>query len=865
MAGKIIEILVLLAGLLITAAIVISIPLKSYNEYKDYLAQVEEQNKANQEAAIKPKLESLTVELKEGVRYFANDMADATINDFNVTANYVKGEETYSEPVEEGKFAVNTPSDFYTKGGEVTISYKGVSATLTIELEPVVLESLSIAVNPYTIKYAQGATFDDAGMIVYAHYNDGTTKTLASDEYTVDTKKTLSVSDKAVSVSYTAGEVTKSATVAIGVSETLDNGAVTSIVIVDKAIVNAGDVITNAAMEVNAVYESGNRKLLTSDEYSISGSAGALEFGKTYELTVSYNADTTKTAKTAVTVRQTLQGEDGVIVGGKKNTETEYAVIDGVITELGHKVSFAGNFSASVLKGQEASLTLTLISSASTVGDITMRCGNSYCVNAADGYSMKPLQINTILDLTVNGREVRVPANVILKGCGPAEKYAPLFGIYYEFTFEDIQLDAGVNKIEFHFKKSTVGATNCWGESPSTLNIDYVNFDSTGSEIPDEYTITDIEISDLFVPTYTQKFDEVKVPVIATIDNGSKIAIDYDLYDITVSGGPEGYDYFLFGTYTITATLKSDPSVTTSKEVTLPEVESITILTASVEIIDGRAYYVFTGNATGITAEEVKFFDGSTKFNFTFETTPTTFVLRIDATDMAIGTYIYPHLSVNGENYANGANAAGDIRDNGLSFANGQYVTLNGKKYTIVNEYSMPCLSITEAPTVPTETSYYGIKDNNFASSKALLKELKWGSEGVTTSGTQSNADEYIDGIGGLDKLDRSVTYTFTVDADGKVDFIWNIAGNKWNGSGNDGLTNMADHMIITIDGKKVEVGGIALPAGTGTATDIWWNLQQIVIKDVNLTAGEHEFKCIITTAGAGLNVGAMEIYFQAN
>ena len=72
MAGKIIEILVLLAGLLITAAIVVYIPFKSYTEHKDYLAQMEQQMQENAQAAIKPKLESLTVELKEGVVYYAD-------------------------------------------------------------------------------------------------------------------------------------------------------------------------------------------------------------------------------------------------------------------------------------------------------------------------------------------------------------------------------------------------------------------------------------------------------------------------------------------------------------------------------------------------------------------------------------------------------------------------------------------------------------------------------------------------------------------------------------------------------------------------------------------------------------------------
>lgn len=866
MAGKIIEIIILLAGLLITAAIVVKIPLDSYNEYKDYLAQIEEQNEANKQAAIKPKVESLTVELKEGVRYFANDLADPKVEHFTVVANYVKGEEKYSEPVEEGKFDISVPADFYSKGGEIKISFKGASATVKVELEPVVVETIELVSNPYTVKYAAGSTFNADGMVVKAIYNDGSTKTLSAEDYAVDTTTALTTSDKEVTVTYGSGESAKTVKVAISVDETVNDGAVVSISIADKAIVNAGDVLTNTNMTVIATYESGNKKALSAEDYTISASADAVKFGKAYELTVSYNADTTKTAKVDVIVRQTIQGEDGTIVGGAKKTETEYVVIDGVITETENSVSFAGSFSQSVLNGKEASLTLTLNSASATVGNITMRCGNSYCcfangVNKDGGYIMMPLQINTILDLTINGREVQVPATVVLKGCGPDPEYAPLFGIYYEFTFEDVQLDPGVNVIKFNFKKSTVGASNCWGESPSTLNIDYVHFDSLGSEIPDNYEIEGLEIGEGFKPEFKQNIDSVVLPVTAVITGGTKIGIESDLYEVKiVSGNTEG-GYFHFGTYTIEVSLKSNPSVKVTKEYTVEVFESFAVLTAGVELVDGKVYYVFTGTSTGYTADDFVFFDGSTKYKLLTSFGEDTFTFKIDVTELAVGT-IYPHLEVGGVYYVNGKNSNGDIRDNGLTFTNGQSVRLGNKIYTIKTEYSMPTLVISEA------SPYQAVKDNSFESSKTLLGTYVWGSEGVTTTGnaSQSKPAEYTNGIGGMDKANTSVTYTFTVSADGKVDFIWNIAGNQWkSGVPNLGITDMADHMTITIDGKAVDISGIGLPAGSGSDAEIWWNMQQLVIKDVVLTAGEHTFKCVILADGAGLNAGAMEIYYAAN
>lgn len=871
MGRRIIEIIALLLGLVITIGVVIAIPLKSYNEYKDYLAEIEKQNEEIRQQAIKPVLQSITAELKEGVKFFANDMAEARAEHFVVTATYTKeGMEPWGEPVDEDDFTVSAPSDFYAKGGNVTIKYKGVSTTVAIVLEPVVLESIEVTVNPYTINYQAGSRFDASGMIVTAFYNDGSSKIIANDQYNVD-EKVLAIGDTTATVRFTDGDVTKTCNVAIGVSEVLDNGAVTSIIIVDDAIVYAGESISTASLEVNAVYESGNRRPLTKDEYTIIADLVTVEFGKMYHLTVSYNADPTKTAVTDIKVRQTLQGEKGTIVGGSSKTEDEYAVINGVITKLENQVSFAGGFAEAVLKGNDAYLVLTLNSAAECIGDITVRCSNSYNVffngtNDTDGYIMKPLQINTILDLTVNGREVKVPANVILRGCGPYKEYAPLYGIYYEFTFSDIELDAGVNQIKFNFKKSTIGATTCWNESPSTLNVDCVHFDTLGSEIPDEYTITGIEIQNTLAPTYGQKYSDLNVSVIATIDNGDKIDIPENLCDIKVSGGKEGDTVFGFGIYTVTATLKADPSISASIDVEVPVFESFEVLHAGIEIVDGKLLYVFTGTCTGYAEDEIELFDSGTIYPTVIELGETTFRMYVDVTDAGYGYTYWPHIRLNGENYDNGINDKGDVCGRGLKFTNGQRIVLNGKIYTIVDQYDMPTLVIEKSVDIPVipdnPTSYYDAAiDNSYISDKALIGKFTYNSDGTETNGSDKNND-YPGGIGNMDSLNKFVTYTFTLDEAGKVDFIWNIAGSKWNSSteSNDGILNAANNIAVIIDGSAVDFNGIALPAGKEGAS-IWWNVQRVVIKDVQLDAGTHKFTCLIITDGAGLNVGEMEIY----
>jgi hypothetical protein len=689
--GKIIEVILLVAGILATVAVVVAIPLKSYNEYADYLAWIAEINKPEP----KPVLESISVELKEGVKYFKNDLAEPKASDFVVTANYTLEGAPYSEVIEEGKYSVSTKNDFYSKGGEITVTYKNQTTVFEIELIPVKLESISIVQNPHRVRYQTGSTFDAEGMVLSATYNDGSTKLIPADKYVVDTKA-LTPADTSVAISYTEGGETKNVAVSVTVSDVLDDGAVISLVLTGDAIVQAGEKLSTTAMAISAIYESGNRKQLGAEEYTVSGGDTVAKFGKAYHVSVSYNENPAITLSAPVIVRSTLQGEKGVVVGGKTNTETEYAVVDGVIQNLGISVSFAGNFTKPIQNGQEGSLAFNLNSESAVIGNITMRCGNSYCCyangkDAADGYIMQPLQINTILDLTVNGKEVAIPDSVVLKGSGPHKDYAPLFGIYYEFTFEGIALEAGANVIKFTFKNSTTNAANLWGESPSTLNIDYVNFDTVGSEIPENYTIESIEISPNFEMKHNQITTNMKPAVVATLTNGTKILTPAELLDIKITGGKAGESRVVYGKYTITATLKSNPAITTSKDY---EVCGTRVLKAGLELIDGRVYYVFSGNTYGYAAEDYVFFNESTIYDLIIEFNETEFTFKIDVTDLTVGTVIYPHLRIQGVPYNNGSNNNGDILGQGLTFKDGLTITHNGKIYKIERMYSMPNLHI---------------------------------------------------------------------------------------------------------------------------------------------------------------------------
>lgn len=694
--AKIIELVLLLAGILATVAVVIAIPLKSYKEYAKYFAWIEEMNKPES----KPVLESLSIELKDGVKYFQNDLADPKASDFIVKANYTLDGESYSEDVPENKFDITVAPDFYAVGGDVKITYKGKTEVFTVELIPVTLESLTVVKNPYKVRYQTGTAFDAEGMVLYAVYNDGSTKTVPAEKYVVDTK-TLTPADESVTVSYTEGETTKSVAISITVSDILDDGAVVALVLTGDVVVQSGSKLSNADMEVNAIYESGNRKRLEKEEYTVLGGDTVANLGRAYSISLSYNENPAITLTTDVTVRTTVQGESATIVGGKTKQEAEYAVVDGTIVSLGKNTVFAGDFAKSVFNGNEGSVTFKIISESDVVGNFIIRCANSYCcyangIDASGGYVMKPLQINTVLDMFVNGKAVAIPDTVVLKGSGPSTNMAALYNIYYEVLFENIALEPGENTIKLKFKHSSVGATNVWGESPSTMNIDCVSFEAVGNEIPDDLVIEKIAISPNYQIKVNQRFDLIKPTVYTVLADGTRVRADQSLFDFAVSGGEEGDIRITYGKYTITATLKSNPSVSTSMEF---ESIGVKIFEASVEQEGDKVYYVFKGTYYGCTAEDLQFFDNSKVYDLITEMTGKEIVLKIDVTLLPVGTKIYPHLNVRGVNYYNGENENGDIMGYDLAFTNHQQITFNGQIYEIVRDYSMPSLRITAAPT----------------------------------------------------------------------------------------------------------------------------------------------------------------------
>ena len=86
----------------------------------------------------------------------------------------------------------------------------------------IVLESIAISTAPNKVTYTEGEKFDTTGMVLTATYSDNTSSAVTG--YTWTPNGNLTTSDNTITVSYTDGDVTKTATQAITVQADTETG-----------------------------------------------------------------------------------------------------------------------------------------------------------------------------------------------------------------------------------------------------------------------------------------------------------------------------------------------------------------------------------------------------------------------------------------------------------------------------------------------------------------------------------------------------------------------------------------------------------------------------------------------------------------
>ena len=182
-----------------------------------------------------------------------------------------------------------------TQSVTVTYSRAGITKTTTVAVAVRVLDHIAVTTPPTKTAYKYGETFNPAGMVVTAYYTDDASRAVTG--YTYSPTGTLNMSSTTITVSYSEGGVTKTATQAITVSKVLTSIEITTPP--SRTSYFSGETFSTAGMVVTAHYNDGSSAAVTGYTYS---PTGALSQGTT-AITVSYSeGGVTKTTTQAITV-----------------------------------------------------------------------------------------------------------------------------------------------------------------------------------------------------------------------------------------------------------------------------------------------------------------------------------------------------------------------------------------------------------------------------------------------------------------------------------------------------------------------------------------------------------------------------------
>jgi len=185
----------------------------------------------------------------------------------------------------------------FTEAGtkEVTISYSGMTATVSVEVTDVTLDQLKVTTQPTKTLYYAGDSFDPAGMVVKAVYSDGTEREVTN--YTCN-PTILSVTDTKITVTY--GGKTVDVPITISLIESLKITTPPT-----KTSYAAGEYFNPAGMVVTAVYSDGFEAAI--EEYTFAPT-GKLAKENT-SVTITYSGSEGASTLQPVTLPITVAGE----------------------------------------------------------------------------------------------------------------------------------------------------------------------------------------------------------------------------------------------------------------------------------------------------------------------------------------------------------------------------------------------------------------------------------------------------------------------------------------------------------------------------------------------------------------------------
>ncbi len=232
-----------------------------------------------------------------------------------ITAKFNDGYELLLDDPDKSRYTLTPSGPLNASDKAVTISFNcgdGTTATatqkITVNSSRAVLDGLEITSPPDKTIYGENEDFDYGGLTVAALYSNGTSKTLASKDYTVTPEKDLSLSDEYVTISYSEGDITVTAKQKITVKKSLvpvlEKIEITNAPYTDYIV---GSSFDRGGLEVKAFYNDGTTKTITDDDYFFHISPDTdLQLSDTY-VTVSYfENEVTASAQLPITVSEAV-------------------------------------------------------------------------------------------------------------------------------------------------------------------------------------------------------------------------------------------------------------------------------------------------------------------------------------------------------------------------------------------------------------------------------------------------------------------------------------------------------------------------------------------------------------------------------
>ena len=231
---------------------------------------------------------------KTGMVVTANysDSTSAIVTDYTYTPNGALAKT-------DTKIVVSYTEGAITKTAEVAIT---VNERQVIPEKT--LSGIKITTAPTKLTYEEGEKFDKTGMVVTANYSDSTSAIVT--DYTYTPNGALAKTDTKIVVSYTEGEITKTAEVAITVKEqqiipekTLSNIEITTAP--TKLTYEEGEKFDKTGMVVTANYSDSSKAPVTNYTYTPNGVLTKTDT----KIVVSYTeGEVTKTAEVTITVKE---------------------------------------------------------------------------------------------------------------------------------------------------------------------------------------------------------------------------------------------------------------------------------------------------------------------------------------------------------------------------------------------------------------------------------------------------------------------------------------------------------------------------------------------------------------------------------